>query len=351
MKVLLYGANGYTGRLIAESWPEEAHTLILGGRSAEAVGELASQLGKEDRIFDLEDNSATEKALQGVDLVLNAAGPFFSTAQPLVEACLQTKTHYVDITGEIEVFENIQSYHDQAQKKGIVLLPGAGFDVVPTDVLASKLKEKLPGAKSLTLAIASFGTTISHGTLSTAVSQLGKKGSVRKDHKLVPESVGKEGRYFEFGDKKRFAMSIPWGDISTAYWSTGIPNIRVFMDTPPSTYKKMKWQWLFNPILKWSWVKKRIQKYVDRNVSGPTEKQREEGFARVYGEVTDAEGNKQSMQLESPEPYAFTARSAIWFANHILDHPGRSGYFTPATWADRDEVLAALDMAFWDTEN
>lgn len=344
MKVLLYGANGYTGRLIAESWPEEAHTLILGGRSAKAVGELARQLGKEDRIFDLEDDNATENALQDVDLVLNAAGPFAQTAQPLVEACLHTKTHYLDITGEVPVFETLQSYHDQAQETGVVLLPGVGFDVVPTDVLASKLKERRPEAQSLTLAIASFGTSISHGTLSTAVSQLGEKGSVRKDHKLVPESVGEEGRYFEFGDKKRFAMSIPWGDLSTAYWSTGIPNIRVFMATPPSTYKKMKWQWLFNPILKWSWVKKRIQKYVDQNVSGPTEKQRQEGFARVYGEVTDASGNQLSMQLESPEPYAFTASSAIWFANHILNHPGRSGYFTPSTWADPDEVMAALDM-------
>jgi short subunit dehydrogenase-like uncharacterized protein len=351
MKVLLYGANGYTGRLIAESWPEAAHTLILGGRSARSVGELASRLGKEDRIFDLEDRIGTAEALQDIDLVLNAAGPFFQTAQPLVEACLSTKAHYVDITGEIEVFETIQSYHNEAQAQGIVLLPGAGFDVVPTDVLAAKLAEKQAEAQSLTLAIASFGTTISHGTLSTAVSQLGKRGSVRKDHKLVPEVVGKEGRYFEFGDKKRFAMSIPWGDISTAYWSTGIPNIRVFMATPPSTYRKMKWQWLFNPILRWSWVKKRIQRYVDQNVSGPTEKQRQEGFARVYGEVTDAAGHRLSLQLESPEPYAFTARSAIWFANHILDHPGRTGYFTPSTWADSDEVLGALDMTVWETED
>jgi short subunit dehydrogenase-like uncharacterized protein len=344
MRVLLYGANGYTGQLIAEFWPEAAHTLILGGRSSQSVGELASRLGKKDRIFDLDDRMVTVEALKDIDLLLNAAGPFFRTARPLVEACLATKTHYVDITGEIEVFESIQDHHDQAQAEGVVLLPGAGFDVVPTDILAAKLVEKQAGAQSLTLAISSFGTTISHGTLSTAVSQLGKKGSVRKDHKLVPEAVGKEGRYFQFGDKRRFAMSIPWGDLSTAYWSTGIPNIRVFMATPPSTYQKMKWQWLFNPILRWYWVKNRIQKYVDRNVSGPTEKQRQQGFARAYGEVADAKGNLLSMQLESSEPYAFTAHSAIWFANHILDHPGRSGYFTPSTWADPDEVISELGI-------
>ena len=244
MKVLLYGANGYTGRLIAEQWPKEGKELILSGRSMNAVKELGQQLDKEYRVFALDEAEIIEEALADIDLVLNAAGPFFRTAQPLVEGCLSTKTHYVDITGEVDVFEKIQSYHESAGEKGIVLLPGAGFDVVPTDFLSAKLAEELPGAVSLTLAIASFGTNISHGTLSTAVSQLGKKGSVRKDHELVPEAVGKEGRYFEFGDKKRFAMSIPWGDISTAYWSTGIPNIRVFMATPPSTYKKLKWQWL-----------------------------------------------------------------------------------------------------------
>jgi short subunit dehydrogenase-like uncharacterized protein len=344
MNVLLYGANGYTGRLIAEQWPSGTHKLIVAGRSADKVKKVGQELEWPYRVFGLNEPMAIEEGLADIDLVINAAGPFSRTAKPLVEACLARKTHYVDITGEVEVFETLQSYHEQAEAQGIVILPGAGFDVVPTDVVASALKGKMPGAKSLTLAIASFGTTISHGTLSTAVSQLGEKGSVRKDHKLVPEAVGEEGRYFEFGDKKRFAMSIPWGDISTAYWSTGIPNIRVFMATPPSTYKKMKWQWLFNPILKWSWVKKRIQKYVDQNVSGPTEKQRQEGFARVYGEVTDSVGNQLSMQLESPEPYAFTASSAIWFANHILNHPSRSGYFTPSTWADPDEVMAALDM-------
>jgi short subunit dehydrogenase-like uncharacterized protein len=346
MNVLLYGANGYTGRLIAQQWPDGNKTLILAGRNTDEVQQLGKELDRPNRVFALDNPAAVKEELNDIDLVLNAAGPFFRTAQPLVEACLATKTHYLDITGEVPVFENIQSYHDQAQEKGVVLLPGVGFDVVPTDVLASKLKEQLPSAQSLILAIASFGTSISHGTLSTAVSQLGEKGSVRKEHQLVPERVGKEGRYFEFGDKKRFAMSIPWGDLSTAYWSTGIPNIRVFMATPPSTYKKMKWQWLFNPILKWDWVKKRIQHYVDRNVSGPSNKQREEGFARVYGEVTDAEGNRLSLQLESPEPYAFTADSAIWFANHILDHADRSGYFTPSTWADPAEVMEALDMKF-----
>jgi short subunit dehydrogenase-like uncharacterized protein len=350
MKVLLYGANGYTGRLIADQWPSSSHDLILAGRSVDPIKQLGQRLGKEYRVFALEDSSTIEEALIDIDLVLNAAGPFQKTAQPLVKACLSKQTHYVDITGEIEVFETIQSYDDQAQAQGIVLLPGAGFDVVPTDVLANILADELPNGTKLTLAIASFGTTISHGTLSTAVSQLGKKGTVRKDHKLVPESVGEEGRYFTFGDKKRFAMSIPWGDLSTAYWSTGIPNIRVFMATPPSTYKKMKWQWLFNPLLRISWVKKRIQRYVDEKVTGPTEKQREEGYARVHGEISDEEGQSRKMQLQCPEPYAFTARSAIWFANHILEHPGRSGYFTPATWADTDEVLGALDMAFWETE-
>ncbi|NBB89110.1 MAG: hypothetical protein GVX96_04935, partial [Bacteroidetes bacterium] len=146
MKVLLYGANGYTGRLIAEQWPREGKELILAGRSMNAVKELGQQLDKEYRVFALDNAETIEKTLTDIDLVLNAAGPFFRTAHPLVEGCLSTETHYVDITGEVDVFEHIQSYHEVAGEKGIVLLPGAGFDVVPTDILSAKLLEELPEA-------------------------------------------------------------------------------------------------------------------------------------------------------------------------------------------------------------
>lgn len=149
MTWMVYGANGYTGRLIAELAVQRGERPILAGRSHEKVEPIAAALGLEHRAFDL---SQARAHLEDVDAVVHCAGPFAHTSTAMVDACLRTRTHYLDITGEIDVFESIGLRDIDARKAGIVLLPGAGFDVVPTDCLAAILKNALPSATHLDLA-------------------------------------------------------------------------------------------------------------------------------------------------------------------------------------------------------
>src|SRR5882757_6683820 len=149
---LLYGANGYTGELIARYANQYNLQPILAGRRKEVIEPLASKLGLPYRIFDMNDTASLQAALKEVKVVINAAGPFQFTGKQMIESCVQTGTHYLDINGDIAVFEMMKQHDEAAKKAGIMLLPGAGFDVVPTDCLALQLKKLLPDAIALQLA-------------------------------------------------------------------------------------------------------------------------------------------------------------------------------------------------------
>jgi short subunit dehydrogenase-like uncharacterized protein len=183
---LLYGANGYTGELIARYAKDYDLQPTLAGRKKDAIEPLAKKLSLPYLIFDLDDSSALIDIMKKFKLVVNCAGPFQFTAKQIVEACLKTGTHYIDINGDIAIFDQVKKYDEQAKKAGIMLLPGAGFDVVPTDCLASKLKRFLPDATNLQLAFANVGGGLSHGTATTMANKLGMGGAVRKDGKIIP---------------------------------------------------------------------------------------------------------------------------------------------------------------------
>src|SRR5437762_9987666 len=148
---LLYGANGYAGELAARRAVEGGERPVLAGRRAEEVGRLAGALGLEHRVFGLDDGAAVEKGLSGMAAVLHCAGPFSRTAMPMAEGCLRARAHYLDITGEIEVFEALAARGEEARQTGVSLLPGVGFDVVPSDCLAAHLHRRLPTATHLAL--------------------------------------------------------------------------------------------------------------------------------------------------------------------------------------------------------
>ncbi|HSY41621.1 MAG TPA: saccharopine dehydrogenase NADP-binding domain-containing protein, partial [Polyangia bacterium] len=143
MSLLIYGANGYTGELCARRAAAEGLPTVLAGRRADVVQALATELGRPHLAFALDRPAAVDAALAGVTAVLNCAGPFSRTAAQLVAACLRAKAHYLDITGELDVLEKMAGRDEEARAAGITLLPGAGFDVVPSDCLAAHLKRRL----------------------------------------------------------------------------------------------------------------------------------------------------------------------------------------------------------------
>jgi short subunit dehydrogenase-like uncharacterized protein len=327
---LLYGANGYTGELIARFAADYNLSPILVGRRREAVKPLAQKLNLRYEIVNLEDKAALLMFLRKVKLVVHAAGPFKFTAKQMVEACLITGTHYIDINGDISVFEMLKGYDREARHTGITLIPGAGFDVVPTDCTALMLKKLLPDAVSLKLAFATLNGGVSHGTAMSLIEKLGEGGAVRRNGKIIRKPLGQKGMMVDFGEKELFVMSIPWGDVSTAYTTTGIPDIEAYTAISKKIYRVLKWQFLFNWLLRMKFIRKIIKKKIAKRPAGPTDEQRSKAVSIVWGKAVNAKGKTAIARLRCPDGYTLTAHSSLLIAKKILEGNFEPGYQTPA---------------------
>jgi short subunit dehydrogenase-like uncharacterized protein len=342
-KFLLYGANGYTGELIARYAKDYGLEPILAGRNKEALQEMASKLDLTYKVIGLDDPGLSE-ILKEVKVVVHAAGPFQYTAAQMLDACLKAGTHYLDINGDIKVFEMIKQYDEPAQKAGIMLMPGVGFDVVPTDCIALLLKKLLPDAVKLELAFAMTGGALSHGTATTMANRLGEGGAIRKDGKIIKVPFGKKGMWVNFGSKKLFVMNIPWGDVSTAYFTTGIPVIETFAGISPSTFRMLKLQPLFNWLLRTNAVRKFIKKKIDKRPPGPSDEMRKHAEGLVWGRATNAAGKKVVATLKGPEGYTVTLHSTLIIVKKVLAGQFISGYQTPAKVFGEDLILEVPEV-------
>lgn len=336
---LLYGANGYTGALIAKYAAQHGLIPILAGRREEVLKPLAAKLNFRYKIIDLDNREELKAALREVKVVVHAAGPFYNTARQMIDACLQTNTHYLDINGDISVFEMIKSLDAVAKEKNIMLLPGVGFDVVPTDCMALHLKNKMPDATQLKLAFASIGGAVSHGTAMTIVNKLGEDGAAREDGKIIKKPLGEKGMWVDFGTTKLFVMSIPWGDVSTAHFTTGIPNIETYTAVKPVAYKLLKLQKLFNWLLRMEWVKNIIRKKIEERPAGPNDEMRSKAKSLIWGEAANAKGESITAHITCADGYTLTAHSSLIIAKKVLQGNFKPGYQTPAACYGEELVM------------
>ncbi|RMH43692.1 MAG: saccharopine dehydrogenase [Deltaproteobacteria bacterium] len=324
---MLYGANGYTGRLIAEVARRRGLSPVLAGRRREAIEPLAAEFGFDHRVVSLDDAAALRGALADVDALLLAAGPFARTSRPAVDACIATGTHYLDITGEIAVFEACAARSAEARDAGIALLPGVGFDVVPSDCLAASLAERLPGATELELAFAGSGGW-SRGTAKTMVEGLGWGGAVRRDGSIVRVPAAHAVREVPFRDRPRTCVAIPWGDVSTAYHSTGIPNITVYMHMPRGQRRAIRAARPLLPLLRNRRVIAALQRAIERRVIGPSDTTRAVARSHLWGRASDGVRAVEGT-LEAPEGYTLTAETAVESTVRLLAAP-QTGFLTPS---------------------
>jgi short subunit dehydrogenase-like uncharacterized protein len=328
---LLYGATGYVGRAAAQLAVDRGLQPILGGRNGPALEEQASDLGVEYRVSSVDDDANLDVAMRGTPVVLNCAGPFIETAESILDACLRTNTHYLDITGEPPVYEMASDRDAAAKRAGVMLLPSAGFDVVPTDCLAAYLKQRLPTATALTLSFRAKGPAgMPPGTLNTMIEMIpyGSNKQHRVDGEVVVASTRKT-RMIDFGDGEELASMMTWGDVILAYKSTGIQDIENYLVLHPETVNQMDLVDRIRPLFKVPLVRDMAKKQLR---GGATEEERDQTATAVWGEVTDGAGGVAVARLHGPEAgLVWTAAAAVGIVQRILGGDVTPGFQTPST--------------------
>jgi short subunit dehydrogenase-like uncharacterized protein len=337
-RVLLYGANGYTGRLTAELAAAKRLDVILAGRNKVALTNLGERLGLPTRVVALDDCEQLSKALKDIACVLHMAGPFVATSAPMLNACLATQTNYVDITGEIEVFEAMWSRKEEIQWAGITAVPGAGFDVVPTDCLAGYVVGKLERPASLIIALRGLESA-SQGTLRTAIRQVSKPVLCRRAGAIVALDDS-SARWIDFGFRDEPCVPLSWGDVATAFYSTGVENITIYFRRTKLLQSIDILGKLFGPLLRSRTGQRLLAALIRPLPKGPSQAERNGTRATIWAEAMDCSGRASKATLTTPDPYDFTAISALEISSRISSLPTALGLVTPFKAFGADFVLS-----------
>jgi len=307
-RLLIYGATGYTGQMVAQAAKDAGLDIVLAGRDAGKLAKLALQLDASYRAFAVDDTPALHAALGDCAAVLNCAGPFAATAKPIIEACLATGAHYLDITAEFNVYALAESLSDAAAKAGVMLLPGVGWDVVPSDALAVRTVAQVANPQRLRIALQVAGS-MSRGSAISAGEIIAVGLLVRQDGEIVtrPDAQSAE---FNFGEGYVECFPLSFGDLVTAWRSTGVPNIEMFVHVTGEAFP---------------------QGDLSTLPDGPTAQERDENRAKVVVEVLGADGSLASAMIETVNGYSYTPLAAAEAARRVLAGEHHSGFQTPAT--------------------
>jgi short subunit dehydrogenase-like uncharacterized protein len=335
---MIYGATGYTGRLVVEEAVRRGLAPVLAGRDAGRLDALARPLGLETRAVALDDPRRLAQALEGIQVVLNAAGPFAATALPIALACLATGAHYVDLTGEIPVFATLHRLDAAARMRGILLLPGAGFILVPSDCLVAHTASRLPGALWLRLGI-SRSSLVSRGSARTMLDLIGDGAWICRNGQLASLPWSQAERQIDYGYGARPALVVSWADVFTASGTTGIPNVETCLEVGP-------WeQWSFQTSRRFSWLLRTppwqtaLRMQADLLPEGPTAAQRAQDRRILVAVAGDAAGRTVVSRLKTPDAYGFTAVAAMECVLRVLGGGLPPGFQTPARVFGADFVL------------
>lgn len=336
--LMFYGANGFLGEVISRLAVKSGLQPILAGRDEVKLKKLATELDLEYRIFNLDDPQTIVQALKNVNVILHCAGPYIVTYRPIVEACLRTGTHYLDLTGEIPVYEALAALDSEAKSCGIMLLPGVGFDVVPTDCLAKHLKHRLPSASRLTLAFQSVGPAgLPPGTQRTMIDLIPYGDRIRRNGALEVPGRAQITRLIDFDKGLVKATRFTWGDVFTAFYSTNIPNIEDYVVLSEDMRRQMTMISYLRPLFKTTMVRNILKRGVK---PGPSEIEQSQTFTHVWGEVEDDNKQKAISRLHGPEAgVVWTSRSAVAAVQKVFTGKAPLGFQTPALAFGADFVM------------
>jgi short subunit dehydrogenase-like uncharacterized protein len=337
-RLLIYGATGFTGQLLAGRARAGGADVILAGRSRGRLQRISQAYGLPYRVLALEDRSGLDAGLSDIAVVINAAGPFVCTAQPMLEACLRVGTHYLDVSGELPVFQQMHGYDKAARAAGVMVMPGVGFVVAATDCLAAHVAGYMPDACYLRLAL-SHTDLVSRGTYTSMIGLLREGVTVLRDGCLCAVPAGQLERGFDYGEGERLSTAVSWADVFTAYSTTRIPNIEVYVEAGAWTRSLYQLTAYFAEFLRLAPARTMLELLARCLPEGPSEERRAAAPRVIVAEAEDRYRRCVGARLHTPNGYSFTALSALAIAERVISGDVRTGFQSPACVYGADFVL------------
>lgn len=324
---ILYGAGGAAGRFIATHAVALGLEPILAGREGGGVESLAERLGLRHRVFGLDERLEAE--LSDAALLVNCAGPAATTSAPLIDACLRTGTHYVDLCNEPLALKHALACDARAKSRGILIVPGVGFSVIPSDCLVRRLHALMPAGERLELAIAA-DLRLTSGAVASMLHMLEQGPLVRRGGRLV--RLARPGtRSIVFGRRSVPCVTMPTVELAAAHAATGIPNITVFVrsvDRRGETWSD------------YDRIRAMLRAGLELQSGGSPGSQANERCG-VWARLSKGAGEHAEATLDLPEPLAFTATALCELVCQFLEGelPRTSGATTLAGLLGPDFVL------------
>ena len=334
---LIYGANGYTGRILVEQAAKQGHKPVIAGRSPEKIKPLAEQYDLPYSILDLHDINALSEKVADFKLISNFAGPFPLTARPIAEACLENGINYIDVSGDLNTIQYIFDLNEKARAKSIVMIPAAGFITYATECLAHYIAEQIDETKFIELGVYIIGGT-SRGTAISTVDSIKDGCLIRKDHQLIPVKFGKDTKKIPFPDGRKPAWAVPLAELLTVHKALTIPDIKVFNVMPHFLHLLRLIAPLIQKTMKIEVFKRIAKKIAAKQPEGPTREQNLNTKSYLWARAGDKIGNEKQAWLETPEAYYFTALLNIRFAEVILGSDLK-GSITPSEAFGKDLIF------------
>jgi len=342
-RLLIYGASGFTGGLALQEAQARGVDPILGGRDREKLAALSEQTGLEYRVAALSDRDALDRALRDVAAVLHAAGPFTETSRPVVDACLRTDTHYLDVSGEVPVVESLRGRDAEARARGLMIMPAVGFDVVASDCLGAHVARRLPGAERLRLGLRGL-ELLTPGSARSLVEHAREPSRVRRGGKIVTLGPGALRHAFDYGDGPCPSVNVTWGDVATSMYTTGIENTEVYLELTPYLEFAMASSRAWGPLLGSAPAQAWLKTLAELLPEGPPASERRRRRMTVVAEAEDAEGAVVRARLHTPEAFTFSGISAAAIAGWVVAGDFEPGFQTPARVYGPDLALGLRDV-------
>ncbi len=326
---VLYGATGFTGRLIVESALALGLRPVVAGRDESALRQLAESRGLACAHAGVDSEAQLDRMLAGRALVLNAAGPFTATAGPIMSACLRTGAHYLDIGGDISVVEPQLLRVEEFRAAGLMALLAVGFDVVPSDFAASCAADGA-GADELRIGI-SCALSLSKGSSKASVDELPRgelitsKGRLRKTNRSTRYAT------FDFGAGPRECIAVSWGDLLTAPLSTGVDSISVYFEATSEMRRAAALGRFLGPLARFALFRKLLVAMIDMGrEAGPSPATRASHSATIVAHALRDGRLVGRCTVRTPDPYDFTAQAAALAVKSVLEGTVRPGCWPPS---------------------